>query len=74
MTKKRPEISETPGEDVNVQELVVLLQQIDAGYKKLLAHFKDTLKNLRSELIKSRSEVFKMMKGADVEIPEESEP
>lgn len=57
--------------DVDVQELVALLTQIDAGYKKLLAHFKATLKQLRSELVKSRAQVQEMIKGAGIEVPEE---
>lgn len=54
-----------------MQELVALLTQIDAGYKKLMAHFKGILKQLRNELVKSRGQVQDMMKGAGIEVPEE---
>jgi len=66
LTKKTSQDSE----DVNIQELVTLLTQIDAGYKKLLEHFRGTLKQLRSELIKSRGQVQEMLKGAGIEVEE----
>jgi hypothetical protein len=58
-------------EDVDVKELVALLTQIDAGYKALLAHFKNTLKQLRGELIKSRGQVYTMMQNAGIDLVEE---
>lgn len=70
LRKKNTAAPASDNDDVNVAELVTLRQEIDAGYKKLLAHFKDTLKNLRSELVKSRGEVREMMRGAGITVEE----
>jgi len=64
ITKKQSVVADD--EPVDVAELAVLLQEIDAGYKKLLSHFKDTLKNLRAELMKSKAQVNDMLTGAGI--------
>lgn len=68
--KRLAEKAQDTGE-VDIKELIVLLQEIDTGYKKLLEYFKNTLKNLRGELVRSRAEVHEMMKGAGIEVPGE---
>lgn len=62
---------EPDNDDVDIQELTSLLQQIDAAYKKLMAHYKGIFKQLRADLIKSRAEVFEVLRGAGLEVPEE---
>lgn len=50
--------------EVRLDDLVKILQQIDGGYKSLL-------RKIRSELIKSRAEVYDMMKGAGIEVEDD---
>lgn len=64
--KKSKEVttsSNVPGGNI-VQEIVKLLSDIHSGYDKIFKH-------LRLELIKSRAQVYDMIKGAGIKEDEE---
>jgi hypothetical protein len=56
---KRKDNVAAPGENI-VKEIVTMLADIHSGYDKIFKH-------LRLELIKSRAQVYDMMKGAEIE-------
>lgn len=45
----------------DINDIIALLGEIDKGYKQVFAF-------LRTELIKSRAEVYQMLKGAGIEV------
>ena len=60
--KKRKIADPAQSGDV-LKEISALLLEINTGYKMVFAH-------LRTELIKSRQEVYAMLTGAGIDVPE----
>jgi len=61
--EKKAAAEGSPDQDRAIKDILALLQEIHGGYRQVFSY-------LRKELIKSRQEVYLMMTGAGIEIPE----